>query len=55
MPVVIPNGYEEKWTEQVKESDELKSLLSNTLIAWSPNGWISEKLNNKTTHQMRLF
>ena len=55
MPVVIPNGYEEKWTEQVKDSDELKILLSSILMAWSPDGWVSEKLNNNTTHQMRLF
>ena len=56
MPVVIPNGYEKKWTEQVKDSDELKSLLPTILMGWSPDGWVSEKVNKKTTtHQMSLF
>ena len=27
MPVIVPDGYEEKWTEQVKDSDELRGLL----------------------------
>mgnify|MGYP000727462785 FL=1 len=53
MPVVIPNGYEEKWTEQVKNVDELKGLLS-IMKSWSPDGWIVEEVNKKTD-QMSLF
>ena len=43
MPVVVPNGYEEKWTKQVTDSDELKSLLP-IMMGWSPNGWVLEEL-----------
>ena len=39
MPVIIPNGYEEKWTEQVKNADELKGLFP-IMMNWSPNGWV---------------
>ena len=46
MPVVVPNGYEEKWTEQVKDAYELKSLLS-IMMGWSPNGWLAEDINNE--------
>ena len=46
MPVVVPNGYEEKWTEQPKDADELKDLLSIT-IGWSPNGWVVEEFYKK--------
>tara|TARA_A100001388_G_scaffold266729_1_gene240089 strand:+ start:172 stop:807 length:636 start_codon:yes stop_codon:yes gene_type:complete len=53
MPVIVPNGYEEKWTEQVKNVDELKGLLS-IMKSWSPDGWIVEKVNKKTD-QMSLF
>ena len=38
MPVVIPNGYEEKWTEQVKNVDELKGLLSIMKLVTSMDG-----------------
>jgi len=54
MPVIVPNGYEEQWTEQVKDIDELKGLLP-FLMGWSPDGWISEKVNKKQTDQMILF
>ena len=53
MPVIVPNGYEEKWIEQVKNVDELKGLLS-IMKSWSPDGWIVEKVNKKTD-QMSLF
>ena len=36
MPVVVPNGYEEKWTEQVEKVDELKDLLP-IMKSWSPD------------------
>ena len=54
MPVVVPNGYEEEWTEQVKDSDELKSLLP-VMMGWSPVGWISEEVTKKQTNQLKLF
>ncbi len=54
MPVIVPDGYEEIWTEQVKDSDELKGL---TLMMrdWLPNEWVSEEVNKKETGQMSLF
>ena len=54
MPVVVPEGYEEQWTEQVKDGDELKGLLP-ILIGWSSDGWLVEDLKNKATDQMSLF
>ena len=54
MPVVIPYGYEEKWTQQVKDYDELKVLLP-LMMCWSPEGWLSEDLNKKQTNQISLF
>ena len=54
MPIVVPNGYEEKWTEQVKDPDKLKGLLP-ILMGWSPDGWLVEDVNEKDTHQIRLF
>ncbi len=54
MPVVVPNGYEDQWTELVKDSDELKKLLP-ILMGWSPDGWILEEVNKKRTDQISLF
>ena len=54
MPVIVPNGYEEQWTEQVKNYDELKGL-SPIMLGWSPEGWLSEEVNKKQTDQMSLF
>ena len=54
MPVVVPNGYEEKWTEQVKDSFELKGLAS-IMQSWSPEGWVSEEVNNRKIDQLNLF
>ena len=54
MPVVVPNGYEEKWTEQVKDSYELKGLAS-IMQSWSPEGWVSEEVNNRKIDQLNLF
>ncbi len=54
MPVVIPDGYEEQWTEQVKDADELKGLIP-ILMGWSPDGWMAEEINNKPIDQMSLF
>ena len=53
-PVVVPDGYEEQWTEQVKDVDELKGLYP-LMMSWSPEGWIVEEINKKPTNQMRLF
>ena len=54
MPVVVPYGYEEQWTEQVKDTEKLKGLLSITM-GWSPDGWVVEDLNKKESNQMSLF
>ena len=53
MPVVVPNGYENQWTEQVKDSNELKGL-TKIMISWSPEGWVSEKIKKKND-QINLF
>ena len=54
MPVVVPNGYEEQWTEQVKDADELKGLLP-IMTGWPHDGWIVEEVNKKPSDQMSLF
>ena len=54
MPVVVPYGYEEQWTEQVKDFDELNGLLP-ILMGWSSSGWIAEEVNKKNSTQMKLF
>ena len=54
MPVVVPDGYEEQWTEQVKGSDELKRLLSKMMV-WSPHGWLVEDVKKTETDLMSLF
>ena len=54
MPVIIPNGYEEEWTENVKDFDELKGLLP-IMKSWSPDGWLVEEVNNNLNGQMSLF
>ena len=54
MTVVVPNGYEEQWTEQVKDADELKGLIP-IMMAWSSTGWILEEIDKKPTAQMNLF
>ena len=54
MPVIVPNGYEDQWTEQIKDPDKLKSLLP-IMMTWSPNGWVVEDTCNKETDQLSLF
>jgi hypothetical protein len=54
MPVIVPNGYEEQWTEQVKEADELKGLFA-IMMSWSHDGWLVEDVNRKETDQICLF
>ena len=54
MPVVVPNGFEEQWTEQAKYLYELKDLLPIT-IGWSPKGWVLEEVEKKQLGQMSLF
>ena len=54
MPVVIPNGIEEQWTEKVKDTDELKGLIP-IMMKWSPEDWLVEELNDSQTNQMSLF
>jgi len=54
MPVVVPDGYEELWTAQVKDADELRGLLP-IMMGWSPDGWVVEEINRKHINQMSLF
>jgi len=54
MPVVIPDGFEEQWTEQVKYFDELKGLLP-IMMGWSPEGWVLEEDMKTQPSQMSLF
>ncbi len=54
MPIVVPNGYEDQWTEQVKDSNKLKGLIP-IMKAWSSNGWLVEEVNKKQTDQKSLF
>ena len=54
MPVVVPDGYEELWTEQVKDAYELKGLLQ-IMTSWSPCGWVVEEVIKTNTDQMSLF
>ena len=54
MPVVVPNGYEEQWTKQVKDNNELKELLP-IMMGWSAEGWVLEQVNKKAAVQMNLF
>jgi len=46
MPVVVPNGLEKQWTEQVKDTAALNDLLQ-TIISWLPDGWLVENLDKK--------
>ena len=54
MPIVVPNGYEEQWIEQIKDADKLKRLLE-IMMTWPPDGWIVEEINKKETDQLSLF
>ena len=54
MPVVVPSGYEEQWTEQIKDHYKLKDLLQ-MMMGWSPNGWLVEEVNKRYPDQMSLF
>ena len=54
MPVIVPDGYEKQWTEQVKDADALKDLLS-IMTSWSPVGGVGEEAVKNTTDQMSLF
>ena len=54
MPVVIPEGIEEQWTENIKDNDDLKRLLP-IMMGWSPEDWLIEELNKSPTFQMSLF
>ena len=54
MPVVVPNGLEEQWTEQVKDTFELNGLLP-IMMGWPPAGWLVEHLDKGETNQISLF
>ena len=54
MPVVVPNGLEEQWTEQVKDTFELNGLLP-IMMGWPPAGWLVEHLDKGETDQISLF
>ena len=54
MPCIIPNGFEEQWTENFENKDELKELLP-LIKGWSQEDWLVEKSNNSSMSQMSLF
>ena len=54
MPVIVPDGYEKLWTDQVKDADELKDLLP-IIKSWSPVGWVAEEAIKNPTYQMSLI
>ena len=54
MPVVVPNGYEQQWTEPIKNTEELKGLL-RIMMGWSSEGWLIEEAIKKPIDQMSLF
>jgi len=54
MPVVVPDGYEEQWIEQIKDTYELKVLFP-IMKGWSSAGWVVEEVNKRNTDQMSLF
>ena len=54
MPVIVPKGLEEQWTENVKDIDELQGLIP-IMMGWSPLGWIVEEVNQSSTFQMSFF
>ena len=54
MPVIVPNGFEEQWIEQIKNVHELKDLFP-IIMGWSPEGWLVEDFKKKRIDQMSLF
>ncbi len=54
MPVIVPNGFEEQWIEQIKNVNELKDLFP-IIMGWSPDGWLVEDFKKKRIDQMSLF
>ena len=54
MPVIVPDGYEEKWTEHIKDPSELKGLIP-IIKGWSSSSWTVEESNKKPPAQMDLF
>ena len=54
MPVIVPRGLEEQWTEQVKDSYELKRLHP-IMMGWLSDGWIVEEIKKKGSDQISLF
>ena len=54
MPVVIPDGKEELWTEQAKDFYELNGLIP-MMKGWSSKGWVVEEIKKKQTYQINLF
>ena len=54
MPVIVPNGFEEQWIEQIKNVHELKDLFP-IIMGWSPDGWLVEDFKKKRIDQMSLF
>ena len=54
MPVIIPNGLEEKWISSVKNSDELK-LLKPLMKKWNHEGWKAEPINDSNNLQLSFL
>ena len=54
MPVIVPNEYEEQWTAQFKNGDELKGLIP-IMMGWPSSEWTIEQFNIKHSDQLNLF
>ena len=54
MPVIVPNGVEEQWTENVKDFNELQALIP-IMKGCSPLGWMVEEVNQSPTFQISFL
>ncbi len=54
MPVIIPNGLEEKWIMQTKNKSELNEL-ETLLKKWDHFDWMAEPVRRLNNSQMNFF
>ena len=54
MPVIITDGIENKWTENIKDINELEVLIP-IISEWSSYNWLVEDLNESQINQIKLF
>ena len=54
MPVIIPNGVEEKWISSVKSANELEALKP-LMNKWNPKEWKAELMKKPKTTQLSLL